>query len=264
MRYACFLLNKSVTIPENHYTLLFLGEQGVGKSQLASLTVKQIAENEGFPVVVVCDAMKEKTIDRWWKKNVPEHSWWKGLTFGQIKKLSRCVLVLEDLPLLLRSKARAMVVKSILTALSRENRIFTVVTSQYALSKELKTTIPLKVECQVVDGRYLYRANEWKNHGEWIDWTANPEAKPEAAKPIVDAVYHGVKGKTVGRVGGKINENSLRQKAFQMFNQGRSNKEVRDALGCSSELIRHYRYVWNEQRKFSYSHTHASRKWKVV
>jgi len=244
-----FLLKNS--IPENHWTLLFLGEQGVGKSQLASLTVKKLSLLEGFPVIVVCDAMKESTIKQWWEKNVPESVWWKGLTFAQLKKLRNCILVLEDAPLILRSKPRAIAVKSLLTALSRENRIFTVVTSQYGLGRELKTAIPIRVEMQVVGGRYMFRVCEWRNASAWFDWTANSPAPEESAEPVLQAVYHGVGGENLGRAGRKVKSESKRQKAFAMFDRGCSNKEVKETLGLTSALVRFYRYEWNERKKRS-------------
>ena len=242
-----FLLKNS--IPENHWTLLFLGEQGVGKSQLASLTVKKLSLLEGFPVIVVCDAMKESTIKQWWEKNVPEHVWWKGLTFAQLKKLRNCILVLEDAPLILRSKPRAIAVKSLLTALSRENRILTVVTSQYGLGRELKTAIPIRVEMQVVGGRYMFRVCEWRNASAWFDWTANSPAPEESAEPVLQAVHHGVGGENLGRAGRKVKSESKRQKAFAMFDRGCSNKEVEEALGLSEESVCVYRHQWKKRRR---------------
>jgi len=244
-----FLLKNS--IPENHWTLLFLGEQGVGKSQLASLTVKKLSLLEGFPVIVVCDAMKQSTIKQWWEKNVPEHVWWKGLTFAQLKKLRNCILVLEDAPLILRSKPRAIAVKSLLTALSRENRILTVVTSQYGLGRELKTAIPIRVEMQVVGGRYMFRVCEWRNASAWFDWTANSPAPEESAEPVLQAVYHGVGGENLGRAGRKVKSESKRQKAFAMFDEGKTNKEVKETLGLTSALVRTYRYEWTERKRRS-------------
>jgi hypothetical protein len=247
-----FLLKNS--IPENHWTLLFLGEQGVGKSQLASLTVKKLSLLEGLPVIVVCDENKEEdTIKKWWSKNVPEHVWWKGLTFAQLKKLSSCILVVEDAPLILRSKPRAVAVKSLLTALSRAKRIFTVVTSQYALSRELKSTIPLRVEMQVVhhgeDKKHLFRVCEWRNASSWYDWTGHSDASDESAEPIVQAIYRGVSGGNLGRTGRKVKSESKRQKAFAMFDRGCSNKEVKETLGLTYGLVRFYRYEWNERKR---------------
>ncbi|MGB9914653.1 MAG: hypothetical protein ACPLOC_03785 [Candidatus Bathyarchaeales archaeon] len=247
MNQCVFLLKKITGIPENHWLLLFLGEQGVGKSQLASLTVKQLAENEGLPVVVVCDVNKEKTIQQWWSRNVPEHVWWKGITFGQVRRLRNSVLVLEDLPLIMRSKARRLAVESLLSALARENRIFTVVTTQYPHGR-LLAGIPLKVELQVRGDRHFYRVREWKNSTAWFDWTANSYAKEEDAKPILDTVYHGVKGKELGRKG-KVNPESKRQKAFRLFEIGKTNREIAETLNISHELTRYYRHLWNEQRK---------------
>jgi len=243
-------------IPENHWTLLFLGEQGVGKSQLASLTVKKLSLLEGFPVVVVCDSMKESTVKQWWEKNVPEHVWWRGLTFAQLKRLRNCILVLEDAPLILRSKSRAIAVKSLLTAISRENRILTVVTSQYGLGRELKTAVPVRVEMQVAGGRYMFRVCEWRNASAWFDWTANSPANVESAEPVVEAVYHGVNGGNLGRAGRKVKCESKRQKAFMMFDRGCSNREVKETLGLSYELVKVYRYEWNERKRSGIQNTY--------
>jgi DNA-binding NarL/FixJ family response regulator len=241
-------------IPENHWTLLFIGEQGVGKSQLASLTVKKLSLLESLPVIVVCDANKEEdTIKKWWSKNVPEHVWWRGLTFAQLKKLSSCILVVEDAPLILRSKPRAVAVKSLLTALSRAKHIFTVVTSQYTLSRELKSTIPLRVEMQVVhhgEGKkHLFRVCEWRNASSWYDWTGHSDASDESAEPIVQAIYHGVGGENLGKAGRKVKSESKRQKAFAMFDRGCSNREVEEALGLSEESVCVYRHQWKKRRR---------------
>jgi len=144
----------------------------------------------------------------------------------------------------------------LLTALSRENRILTVVTSQYGLGRELKTAIPIRVEMQVVGGRYMFRVCEWRNASAWFDWTANSPAPEESAEPVLQAVYHGVGGENLGRAGRKVKSESKRQKAFAMFDEGKTNKEVKKILGLSYELVKVYRYEWNERKRSGIQNTY--------
>lgn len=84
--YRCFLLNKTVSIPEQHWGVLLIGSQGVGKSQLASLLAGELKEILGRKVIVVCDEDKfEDTIVRWYNRNVKDFEWWRGLTFARLK-----------------------------------------------------------------------------------------------------------------------------------------------------------------------------------
>jgi DNA-binding NarL/FixJ family response regulator len=47
----------------------------------------------------------------------------------------------------------------------------------------------------------------------------------------------------------RVNPNSKRQKCFKLFDEGRSNKEVEEALGLSEESVCVYRHQWKKRRK---------------
>jgi hypothetical protein len=47
----------------------------------------------------------------------------------------------------------------------------------------------------------------------------------------------------------RVNPNSKRQKCFKLFDEGRSNKEVKEILVLTSWLVRTYRYEWKDEKR---------------
>jgi hypothetical protein len=177
---------------------------------------------------------------------------WRGLTFSRLKSLSDCVLVLEDYTEYRKNKALQRVVERLVTTLARVKRILTVVVGHRA-----KMEMPANLEVEVdVDenGKHFYQIREGKKTTDWLDCEWNDgEIKKEKLQPLIDAVFQPVKGKELGFQGRRINPNSKRQRAFKLFNEGRSNKEVQAILQISNELARHYRYLWKQEKTLTYS-----------
>jgi hypothetical protein len=47
----------------------------------------------------------------------------------------------------------------------------------------------------------------------------------------------------------RVNPNSKRQKCFKLFDEGKTNKEVKEILGLSYELVKGYRYEWKDEKR---------------
>lgn len=247
--------NKAFSVPENHWLLLLLGEMGTGKSQMASLVSAELARLLSYPVVVLCE--KESTIKRWYAKNVPNHEWWQRISVKRVKEqLRNAVLVIEDAPLFLDYPKTRRAVRKLLSAYARENRIFTIITSQSPLGlKGVKSFMPLTVELTVNNGRYLYKIREWKKTTGWHDWTANSDAGVEAVKPVLNVIQKGVtETKALGRRGRSVEKESLRQKCIALFEAGLKPSEAAKQLGyhygsSGYEVVQVYWAKWKVNKR---------------
>ena len=200
-------------------------------------------------VIVVCMKSKDGSTLPWYEQNCPNFKHYKGLTYGMFKRMRFSIAVIEDAPLIMRTSRRQKVIESLVSALSRENRIFTIITTQYP--KQLPTA--LTIECDVRMGDYFYRALEGRNATKWHKWTNVSSDFSNHFSPIVEAIYKGVKGKELGRVGRKTSKESFRQKCFAKFKQGLTGAQVACELGLESgtkkySAIQVYYLQWKKRK----------------
>lgn len=83
-----------------------------------------------------------------------------------------------------------------------------------------------------------------------IDWTANSDATPEAAQPILEALQKGISDVKAKRVGRTIKAESKRQQAWRLFKAGKTNKEVSEILGIKPSVVRLYRHQLKEEEEW--------------
>jgi len=235
-------------IPQHHFTLALRGVMGTGKSHLASLIANDISTRKGLPIVVVCMEDKVESTLPWYRENCEKFEHWKGLTYGMVKKLTNAILILEDAPLLMRSESRAKVVMSIVTALARQNGVFTIITSQQPRRLPTALTIEMSVrENTVRQDCYYFRCTEGTNATDWVEWTGNDAKK--SINGIVDIIHHGVKGDSKATIGRPQNKDSFRQKIFEALAKGRSIGSIVRKFPNRRIMAYQYAYQWRELRK---------------
>jgi len=236
--------NVASGIPEHHWTISFRGVQGVGKSRLASIVAAEISKRENVQLTICCMQDKVDSTLHWYDQNCSNYVHWKGITYGNLRKLKNHIVVIEDAPLQMRSMYRAGALQSLVTALSRGNRIFTIVTSQ----QPQKLPTALTVEMDVREGIYLYRVVEGRNATDWINWTANSEPKAEAVSTVTEAIYSGVKGNEIGRAGRPPRNESLRQQVFALLDAGMSIREIARRFRGKEEVVWIYHSQWKKRK----------------
>lgn len=234
-----------IGIPETHYTFATRGDMGTGKSKFDSLLANQISQREDLPVYLYIHPSKLETTLPFYEKNCPSFQLRKTLLYSHFKEMRRSIVVIEDEPLYSRTEYRYQVLKSLVTALARQNRIFTVLSSQDM--QRLPTR--LKAELDVRDHHHLYRMIEGRNSSPWMDWTEN--STPDISKAI-EAVYQGVAGRELGNLGRPVRIGSSRQTCFEFFDKGLTAREVVTKLESepsSVEYNRVYTYWAKWKRK---------------
>lgn len=238
-------VDKSVAIPEQRFTLVIRGQQGYGKSTLAGAVVKELLKSGQFKAAYLYVHPKklEETLPKYPAEIiVPETSF----TVRWIEKYHDCIVVVEDAMRLDERQRRALL--HLVSFLARAHRIFTIeVTQSFKKDYEPAT----EVICKWNDGRFFYRICQNKVWTDDIEWTCHSEPN---CKPLIDALRFGItKGvpKTcLGKPGRPVNQESKKQRAFKLFEAGKSNLEVAAILGLRPSVVRAYRYQWREEKRW--------------
>jgi len=243
MKYCVFLLKNFSVIPPERWSLNIRGRSGVGKSTFCSWFVKYLSEETGMRVVVVSKPWKvEET-----KRLYPFAEIWGGLSYALLKRLRDAILVLEDYTLYRRSERFLRIVDDLVNTRARHDRIYTI-----CVGHRTKMEMPASLDVEIAvdeDGKRKYQIREGKKVTSWFDcqWNSGGISR-DKLKPMLEAVFKPLPGKNLGRQGGKVNPQSKRQKAFKLFSDGKTNKEVQQLLGLSYSLVKFYRFEWKQQQ----------------
>jgi hypothetical protein len=241
--------NLSVSFEPSRLTVSVRGVMGVGKSTFTAMMVRELCAIERRPVYVWIRQFKlDDTLP------IYENQLGAGNFFVRTKTLLPChlerlrnsIVVIEDAPSWLSTKSRDAM-ECLVSSYARANNTLAIIVSQ----KPQALPTALTFELDKVNGRFYYRAVEGRRATSWMDWTNATHLDAD------EFVLEGVKGGEVGRSGRAVNKESKRQKAFMMFDEGKTNKEVKETLGLTSALVRFYRYEWNEKRRTQHLNTNV-------
>jgi hypothetical protein len=222
-------------------TVSVRGLMGVGKSTFTAIALRELLEIERRPVYVWIRQFKLDDTLPIYEKQLGAGNFFvktKTLLPCHLERLRKSIVVIEDAPSWLSTKSRDAM-ECLVSSYARANDTLAIIVSQ----KPQALPTALTFELDKVNGRFCYRAVEGRRASSWMDWT-------NAEHLDVDKfVLEGVKGGEVGRSGRAVNKESKRQKAFAMFDEGKTNKEVEEALGLSEESVCVYRHQWKKRRR---------------
>jgi len=221
-------------------TVSVRGVQGVGKSTFTALMIKELQQHEKRPVYVWIRPHKLADTEPLYRKMLGDEVTVKtrNLVPAHVKRLSGSIVVIEDAPSWLSSKSRNAM-ECLVSSYARADDIFTIIVTQKP--RALPTAITFELD--KVDGRHYYRAVEGLRATEWIEWTNSEHLG------VDKIILEGVKGKALGRSGRPVQKDSKRQRAFELFEKGLSNREIAAILQTTYGTIRMYRYEWRQQQK---------------
>lgn len=219
---------------------------GTGKSRLASIIANEISKREGFRIAVLCAESKLETTIPFYEENCEKFVRYKGLTYAMLKKMRDTIFSIEDEPIISRVERRRKVIDSLITAESRANHIYTIITCQDPKKLTKKVGVIIELDVRKLD--HFYRVIEGRNATDWTNWTFNPELELKVLNPIFDGIYHGIEGKEIGRAGRPVDKKSVKQRCFRMWDEGKTITEVAKMFPEKKDSIYVYHSRWRKKQ----------------
>ena len=223
-------------------TMTFRSPMYYGKTVLCAMTVGRLQEEHDRNVIVYLITQKHEDSKPWYEKYCENVKYYKGLTYGNIRRYKNSILVFEDIPSW-RYRKGYHIIDQMLSTLARANNTFTILTNQ----KPRYKPTPVEVHLNMEDDQRLMMIRELRNETDWIPYEEFDES---AIDPIIDAIYNGVKGKKKGLIpaGRKPVKGSLQQKVFKMLDEGISIGKIANKYPDKKQTIYIYHERWKRRR----------------